>query len=126
MWCKSQVTHQPYSLQTMARTKAAEKSQKVSSDYPQGKHTVTWQDIDEDDWWLIINLLRGRIEYFQSRLNEIMQTNDPDLIRNQTDWYRETIGRLSIRLHQFEDQISPTYFKRKRAEKAERIRQPNA
>ena len=68
----------------MARTKAAEKSTKVSSDYPQGKHTVTWQNIDEDDWWLIINLIRGRIEYFQSRLDDLIRTNDPDLIHNQT------------------------------------------
>lgn len=109
----------------MARTKAADKAGKVSSDYPQGKYTITWKDIDEDDWWLIINLIRGRIEYFESKLNQIMQSNDQDLIHNQTDWYRETIERLTTRLHQFEDQISPTYFRRKRAEKAARIHQPN-
>jgi hypothetical protein len=109
----------------MARTKAAENSSKVSSDYPKGKYTVTWQDIDEDDWWLIINLIRGRIEYFQSRLNDIIRTNDPDLIHNQTDWYRESVEKLTIRLNEFEDQISPTYFKRKREEKAVRMRQPN-
>jgi hypothetical protein len=108
----------------MARTKAAEKSTKVSSDYPQGIHTVTWQNIDEDDWWLIINLIRGRIEYFQSRLDDLIRTNDPDLIHNQTDWYRESIGRLTLRLHEFEDQISPTYFRRKRAEKAARLHEP--
>lgn len=90
------------------------KSDKPSSDYPQGKHTVTLRDIDEDDMWFIIHALHARIEYFQSRLNEINRTNDPDLIANVTNWYKEAIKRLTLRLHQFEDQISPTYFKRKR------------
>ena len=109
----------------MGKTKAAEKAGKVSDDYPQGEHTVTWYCIDEEDWWLITNLLKGRIDYFKSRLNEVMQTDDPDLIHNTTDWYRDVIERLTTRLHQFEDQISPTYFRRKRAEKAARNRQTN-
>jgi hypothetical protein len=29
-----------------------------------------------------------------------------------------------LRLHEFEDQISPTYFRRKRAEKAARLHEP--
>jgi hypothetical protein len=90
------------------------KSDKPSSDYPQGKHTVTWKDIDEDDMWLIIHAFRARIEYFQSRLNEINNTNDPDLICSVADWYEGAIEKLTSKLYEFEDQISPTYFKRKR------------
>ena len=110
----------------MARTKTAEKASKVSDDYPQGKHIVTFKDIDEDDWWLIINLFRGRIDYFQHRLNDIMQTGDPDLMHNTTEWYEDAIKRLTARLTEFEDQISPVYFRRKRAEKAARLKQANS
>ena len=94
----------------MSRTK----SDKLSSDYPKGTHSITWIDIDEDDMWLIIHAIRTRIEYFQARLNEINRSNDPDLICNATDWYEEVIEKLTSRLYEFEDQISPTYFKRKR------------
>ena len=106
----------------MARTKAADKSKGVSADYPQGLHTVTWTDLHEDEWWLITNLFRGRIDYFQQQLNEIIRSEDPDLIDNQTEWYQDTIKCLTKRLTEFENQISPVYFRRKRAEKAARIR----
>jgi hypothetical protein len=109
----------------MAQTKTSQRKQQPSPDYPQGKHTVTFIDIDEEDWWLITNLFKGRIEYFQQRLLEIKQTNDLDLLRKDTTWYEETIERLEKRLHEFEDQISSTYFKRKRAEHAARVKQPN-
>ena len=109
----------------MGRTKKAEKADKPPADYPQGLHTVTFKDLDEEDWWLITNLFKGRIEYFQQRLNDIMQTGDPDLMHNTTQWYVDTIERLNTRLTEFEDQISPVYFRRKRAEKAARLKQPN-
>lgn len=106
----------------MARTK---KSDGPSPDYPQGLHNVTFKDISEEEWWLIIHLFEGRIEYFQRRLNDIMQTGDPDLMDNTTQWYKESIARLTKRLTEFEDQISPVYFRRKRAEKAARCKQYN-
>lgn len=109
----------------MAQTKTSQRKNTPPTDYPQGKYTVTFTDIDEEDWWLITNLFKGRIEYFKSRLDEIQRTKDPDIIRKDNGWYQETIERLENRLHQFEDQISPTYFKRKRAEHAARIKQPN-
>ncbi len=109
----------------MARTKAADKTKGASPDYPQGLHTVTWTNLHEDEWWLITNLFKARIDYFQQRLNEIIQSKDPDLIDNQTEWYQETISCLTKRLTEFEDQISPVYFKRKREEKAARIRTLN-
>jgi len=107
----------------MARTKAADRANRVSSDYPQGLHTVIWEDLHEEEWWLITNLFKGRIDFFQQRLNEIIQGGDPDLIANQTEWYKEAIACLTKRLTEFEDQISPVYFKRKRAEKAARLRE---
>ena len=106
----------------MARTKSAYKSKAVSPDYPQGLRTVTWTNLHEDEWWLITNLFRSRIDFFQQRLNDIIRSEDPDLIANQTEWYQDTIKCLTKRLTEFEDQISPVYFRRKRAEKAERIR----
>jgi hypothetical protein len=109
----------------MAKTKAASSKSQPSPDYPQGKHTVTFTDIDEEDWWLITNLFKGRIDYFNQRLQEIQHSKDPDLIRRNTEWLEETIERLETRLYQFEDQISPTYFKRKRAEHAARNKQQN-
>jgi len=99
-----------YSIQPMPRTK----TDKLSSDYPKGTHNITWLDIDENDMWLIIHAMRTRIEYFQTRLNEINRTNDPDLICSVADWYEEAIEKLTSRLYQFEDQISLTYFKRNR------------
>ena len=110
----------------MAQTKSSQRKQQPSPDYPQGKHTVTFTDIDEEDWWLITNLFKGRIEYFIQRLQEIQQSKDPDLIRRNTEWLEETIERLETRLYEFEDQISPTYFKRKRAEHLARLKQPNS
>jgi len=109
----------------MAKTKVADKATKVSPDYPQGLHTITWTNLHEDEWWLIVNLFRARIDFFQQRLNEIIKTEDPDLITHQTQWYQETIDCLTKRLTEFEDQISPVYFRRKRAEKALRIRELN-
>lgn len=102
------------------------KKDAVPADYPQGLRTVTFKDLDEDDWWLITNLFKGRIDYFQHRLDEVMRTQDPDLIENQTDWYRDAIERLTTRLTEFENQISSTYFRRLRAEKAARLKQPNS
>lgn len=109
----------------MAKTKAASSKSQPSPDYPQGKHNVTWLDLEEDDWWLITNMFQGRIQYLTQRLAEIKQTNDPDIIHNQSDWYVESIKRLTTRLEEFENQISPVYFKRKRAEHAARNKQQN-
>lgn len=107
----------------MAKTKFATNKSQPSADYPQGTHCVTWLDIEEDDWWLIINMFRGRIDYLTSRLSEIRRSNDPDIIHNQSEWYIDAIERLETRLDEFECQISPIYFKRKRAEKAARTKQ---
>jgi hypothetical protein len=109
----------------MARTKFSLNKGQPSPDYPQGTHTVTFTDLEEDDWWLITNMFKGRIEYLSQRLHEIKHMNDPDVIHNTAHWYEETIERLVVRLQEFEDQISPVYFKRKRAEHAARNKQPN-
>jgi hypothetical protein len=109
----------------MAKTKSATRKSQPSPDYPQGKHTVTWLDLEEDDWWLITNMFRGRIARLNERLMEIKRTNDPDIVYNQSDWYINAIERLTTRLEDFENQISPVYFKRKRAEQAARIKQLN-
>jgi len=109
----------------MARTKSSLSKGQPSPDYPQGTHTVTFTNLEEDDWWLITNMFKGRIEYLSQRLHEIKHMNDPDVIDNTAHWYEETIGRLVVRLEEFEDQISPVYFKRKRAEHIARNKQPN-
>jgi hypothetical protein len=93
----------------MARTKSSLSKGQPSPDYPQGKHTVTFTDL----------------EMMSHRLLEIEQSNDPDVIHNTALWYEETIARLITRLEEFEDQISPVYFKRKRAEHAARNKQLN-
>jgi hypothetical protein len=109
----------------MARTKSSLNKGQPSPDYPQGTHTVTFTDLEEDDWWLITNMFQGRIEMMSHRLLEIERSNDPDVIHNTAPWYEETIARLIVRLEEFEDQISPVYFKRKRAEYIARNKQPN-
>ena len=107
----------------MAKTKAASSKSQPSPDYPQGKHDVTWLQLDEEDWWLIFNMFQGRIQGLTQRLIEIKQTKDPDIIHNQSGWYEDAIERLETRLQEFENQISPTYFRRKRAESAARAKQ---
>lgn len=109
----------------MAKTKFSLNKSQPSPDYPQGKHTVTFLDLEEDDWWLITNMFKGRIEYLSQRLRELKNMNDPDVIHNTAYWYEESIGRLVVRLEEFENQISPVYFKRKRAEHAARNKQLN-
>jgi len=109
----------------MAKTKSSLNKSQPSPDYPQGKHTVTFVDLEEDDWWLITNMFKGRIEYLSYRLNDIKNMHDPDVIHNTTHWYEEAIARLAVRLEEFENQISPVYFKRKRAEHAARNKQLN-
>ena len=101
------------------------KERKASPDYPQGKHTVTFTNLDEDDWWLIIHAFQQRIQAFEERQQHLIKLNDPDLVSKETEWYQDSIQRLKARLESFQTQISPVFFKRKEKEKMQRMRQPN-
>lgn len=82
-----------------------------SPDYPQGPQTVTFAELEEDDWWCLLHALETRIFFFQQQRSGLLRLNDAGLER-QVDYYNDSIERLDHLLSSAQQQISPTFFRR--------------
>ena len=84
-----------------------------SPDFPQGPRTITFSDLEEDDWWALLHALEVRIRYFDQQKAGYERLDDPGLQR-QIDHCDDTLDRLRRLLATAQQQISPTFFRRQR------------
>lgn len=88
------------------------RKQPPPADYPQGLQTVTFLDLEEDDWWALLHALEVRIRFFRQQKASYERLDDPGL-QHHIDHCDDTLQRLGSLLSSAEQQISPTFFKRK-------------
>lgn len=81
-------------------------------DYPQGPQSVTFTALEEDDWWALLYALEVRIRFFQQQKAGYERLDDPGL-QCHIDHCDDTLDRLSRLLATAQQQISPTFFRRK-------------
>jgi hypothetical protein len=80
--------------------------------YPQGRKSVSFVDLEEDDWWALLHALEVRIRYFEQQRAGMERFEDPGLQR-QIEHYDETIARLNGLLQSAQRQIGPGFFSRR-------------
>jgi hypothetical protein len=80
--------------------------------YPQGRKSVSFVDLEEDDWWALLHAMETRIRYFEQQRAQRQRSEDPGLQR-QIEHYDDRIIRLSLLLEIAQRQIGPGFFSRR-------------
>ena len=83
-----------------------------SPDYPKGPRTITFSELDEDSWWALLHALEVRISFFQQQRASYQRLNDPGMERH-IHCCDDSIARLRQLLQSAQQQLSPSFFRRK-------------